>query len=249
MEPNLKLKMLLQQIGSRGSNAGMMEPNSAGMAARRRWRLRFSLRGLLVAMLLLSVALAGYRAATGSVSVAYTGRSLDVAICGPGYFAFLDTDRNITYFTRDGRFCVDPCEILCVEYDGRKLHLDPTITVPSDALDVRIAADGAVYATLPGGFEQQMGCLAVAMFSCADELNEVSPGTFRAEYGLTPVNCTPGERGSGHLAVRWREVGRRGEDLYALLYVPSLLLAFVVGSCAGALCVTASRTPHSVPGG
>jgi flagellar basal-body rod protein FlgG len=74
-----------------------------------------------------------------------TGRSLDLAINGDGFFKVALPDGTIAY-TRDGNFQLDTSGNL-VTQDGYLVQ--PQITLPTGAHDVSIATDGTVSAIRP----------------------------------------------------------------------------------------------------
>jgi flagellar basal-body rod protein FlgG len=75
-----------------------------------------------------------------------TGRPLDVAIQGNGFFQVTRPDGSTAY-TRDGAFRVDASGRL-VTADGSLLQ--PALVVPPGATSIHIAADGTVTALTPG---------------------------------------------------------------------------------------------------
>lgn len=79
-------------------------------------------------------------------SLQTTGRSLDMAIQGAGYFQIQRPDGSTAY-TRDGSFQLT-AEGKITTSDG--MPLQPEITVPQGATNITIAADGTVSATVAG---------------------------------------------------------------------------------------------------
>lgn len=79
-------------------------------------------------------------------SLQQTGKPLDVAIEGQGFFAVQRTGGDIAY-TRAGQLKLDG-QGRIVTSDG--LPLEPPITVPPDATSITIGGDGQVGATRPG---------------------------------------------------------------------------------------------------
>ena len=75
-----------------------------------------------------------------------TSNNLDVAVQGNGFFQLTMPDGTIGY-TRDGAFQIDS-QGRMVNSSG--LPLASSITVPSNATNVSVAADGKVTATIPG---------------------------------------------------------------------------------------------------
>ena len=84
-----------------------------------------------------------------------TGNALDVAIDGQGFLQILLPD-GTTAYTRDGSFQKDNQGQL-VTSSGYPVQ--PSITIPSDALTVTIANDGVVSVTQPGNSSAGSGVL------------------------------------------------------------------------------------------
>jgi len=99
-----------------------------------------------------------------------TGNNLDVAINGQGFFHVQMPDGTVGY-TRDGSFHRDANGVM-VTSNGYPLQ--PSITLPANALSVTIGSDGTVGVTVPGSAAvQNVGTLQLANF--------VNPG------GLQPL--------------------------------------------------------------
>jgi len=126
-----------------------------------------------------------------------TGNNLDIAINGQGFFQVQQPDGTIGY-TRDGSFHRDANGIL-VTSNGQPLQ--PSITIPANALSITIGQDGVVQVTVPGqAAPQTLGTVQLANF--------VNPGglqphgqnlyTETAASG-TPQTGAPGANGLGAL--------------------------------------------------
>jgi flagellar basal-body rod protein FlgG len=90
-----------------------------------------------------------------------TGRPLDVAIEGDGFFTVTRADGTVGY-TRDGSFTISESGELETN-DGYLLA--PTITVPKDASDIAISPNGTVSVTAAGSSSQlEIGRLQLARF-------------------------------------------------------------------------------------
>jgi flagellar basal-body rod protein FlgG len=90
-----------------------------------------------------------------------TGNPLDVMIQGQGYFQVQMPNGEIAY-TRDGSFQLSQNGTL-VTASGNQLQ--PTITIPADALTVNIGTDGTVSVTEPGQTQaSQVGTIQLANF-------------------------------------------------------------------------------------
>lgn len=102
-----------------------------------------------------------------------TGKELDVAIRGEGFFQIQMPD-GTTAYTRDGSFERDANGTL-VTVDGYSVL--PGIVIPQDARDVTISAEGAVQA-LVGGVAQQLGQIQTARFVNKSGLEAVGDNLF-----------------------------------------------------------------------
>ncbi|KAF1044615.1 flagellar basal-body rod protein FlgG [Xylophilus sp.] len=97
----------------------------------------------------------------GQGSLQQSGNKLDVAIRGNGFFEVTLPDGTIGY-TRDGGFQLDS-QGRVVTSGG--LAVNGGITVPANATNISIAADGTVSVTLPGNVQpQQVGQITLANF-------------------------------------------------------------------------------------
>ncbi|MEZ5932840.1 MAG: flagellar basal-body rod protein FlgG [Alphaproteobacteria bacterium] len=94
-------------------------------------------------------------------SMQQTENRLDIAIQGEGYFVVELPSGEFAY-TRDGSFQLSPDGLL-VNADG--FPISPGITIPIDAIDVAIGANGSVQATIQGqSAPVDLGQLELATF-------------------------------------------------------------------------------------
>lgn len=126
-----------------------------------------------------------------------TGNSRDVAIQGSGFFQVQLPD-GTTAFTRDGSFQSDSQGQL-VTASG--FPVQPTITIPANAMSITIAKDGTVSVAVPGNAASvQVGSLQLTGF-----VNPVGLQSFGENLYLqtaasgTPTPNTPGTNGLGLL--------------------------------------------------
>jgi flagellar basal-body rod protein FlgG len=119
-----------------------------------------------------------------------TGNPLDLAIQGTGFFQVKMPDGETAY-TRAGMFQLDNSGNM-VTSDGNPL--EPTITIPSDALTVTIGTDGTVSVTEPGQTQaQQVGSIQLATFQNPGGLNSIGQNLFLATTASgEPIVGTPG---------------------------------------------------------
>ena len=132
-----------------------------------------------------------------------TGNDLDVAINGAGFFQVLLPD-GTTAYTRDGSFQKDNQGQL-VTANGYAVQ--PSITIPSDALTVTISNDGVVSITQAGNAAPtQIGSLQLATFINVGGLQSVGENLYMetASSGA-PTPSTPGTNGAGMINQRYVE--------------------------------------------
>ncbi len=130
-------------------------------------------------------------------SLQQTSNALDVAINGRGFFQILMPD-GTTAYTRDGSFQVDSQGTL-VTASG--FAVQPSITIPEDALVISIARDGTVSVTQPGNTTPTtLGQLQLAAFVNPTGLQSMGENLFgeTAASGTPQVN-NPGTNGLGAL--------------------------------------------------
>ena len=126
-----------------------------------------------------------------------TDNSLDLAVNGRGFLQVLLPDGDTAY-TRDGSLMIDADGNL-VTASG--YAIEPSITIPNDALSVTIGADGTVTAAIPGATAPtNLGDLTLADFINPAGLQPIGENLF-IESGSsgTPTVGTPGEDGIGSL--------------------------------------------------
>lgn len=131
-------------------------------------------------------------------SIEQTGKPLDVAITGRGFFQILLPDGSLAY-TRDGSFQINADGELV---DANGYRLQPGITLPADALSVTIGRDGVVSVMQPGSTATvQVGSLQLFDFINPTGL-EPRGGNLLVETTASgaPTSGTPGTNGLGILA-------------------------------------------------
>lgn len=136
-------------------------------------------------------------------NLAQSGRDLDVAIQGNGFFQITLPDGDTAY-TRDGSFKMDANGQL-VNSNGYLVQ--PGITIPANAQSVTIAADGTVSVTVPNQTAPQtLGQLQIANFANPGGL-EPRGGNLFAETAAsgTPTSGNPASNGLGTLQQRYLE--------------------------------------------
>jgi flagellar basal-body rod protein FlgG len=130
-------------------------------------------------------------------NVQQTENSLDIAINGRGFLQILMPNGDINY-TRDGSLKLDSTGQL-VTSGG--LTLEPSITVPNDALSITIGRDGTVSVLQPGNTTPvEVGQIQTADFINPTGLEPIGENLFRESVSSgPPILGTPGEQEYGPL--------------------------------------------------
>ena len=122
-----------------------------------------------------------------------TGRSLDLAIQGDGFFEVTLPDGEKRY-TRDGALSKNANGQLVT---NTGYALEPAITIPIDALNVDIAPDGTVNVTTPTG-TTSAGQIQLTKFPNPEGLSSEGSNLLAAtEASGSPTTGAPGDAGLG----------------------------------------------------
>lgn len=133
-----------------------------------------------------------------SGDVRATGRALDIAIAGTGFFE-VELPGEATGYSRAGSLRINADGALSLA-SGYPLKAD--IRIPIDASAVRILPDGSVIATLSADREPTtLGQIELALFANPELLQYRGEGVFTALDSDEPRRARPGEEGAGELAV------------------------------------------------
>ncbi len=126
-----------------------------------------------------------------------TGNNLDIAINGQGFFQVQMPDGTVGY-TRDGSFHRDASGVM-VTSNGQPLQ--PSITVPANALTITIGQDGTVQATVPGtAAPTTLGSITLANFVNPGGMQPLGQNLFAETAASgTPQSGAPGTNGHGVL--------------------------------------------------
>lgn len=130
----------------------------------------------------------------GNGELESTGRNLDAAILGEGFFQ-VTMPSGDTYYTRDGALMTDA--------DGKLVTsmgypIEPAITIASDATSIDIGKDGSVNVTDSSGAITVAGTLTLARFSNPAGLGSEGDNLFaETDASGTAITGTAGESGMG----------------------------------------------------
>lgn len=126
-----------------------------------------------------------------------TSNPLDVAIGGVGFFRVQRSNGEFAY-TRAGNFNVD-AEGRLVTAGGNLV--EPTITVPKEAIQVQIGVDGTVTAKVQNQVAaQDLGHIELATFVNPAGLEAIGGNLFvETSASGQPLLAKPGEQGTGSL--------------------------------------------------
>jgi flagellar basal-body rod protein FlgG len=146
-----------------------------------------------------------------------TSNNLDLAIKGQGFFQIQQPD-GTTAYTRDGAFQLDANGQL-VTNNGYLVQ--PGITIPANAQNVTIGADGTVSVSLPGqAAPQAVGQIAIATFVNPAGLDPKGQNLW-AETAASgaPQAGAPGSNGLGTLQQGYVETSNVNvvEELVAMI--------------------------------
>ncbi len=129
-----------------------------------------------------------------------TGRTLDLAIDGDGYFR-IDTGDGTAY-TRAGNFYLDNTGTLVTGDGYHVLNMTGgTIQIPLDAQSFSIGSDGKVSIVDAGGQTQDGGQIGIVTFANSDGLDKIGSNLYRESLNSGTASATnqPGDGGTGSL--------------------------------------------------
>jgi flagellar basal-body rod protein FlgG len=128
-------------------------------------------------------------------NIQQTGNAMDMAIQGRGFFQILMPDGSLSY-TRDGTFQIDS-EGQMVMSNG--YPLEPSVTIPEDALSITIGSDGAISVLQSGQTAPTVvGDIELADFVNPTGLQAIGENLFKESNASgTAITGTPGLDGIG----------------------------------------------------
>ena len=130
-------------------------------------------------------------------NITQTGKALDMAILGRGFFQIQQPDGTTSY-TRDGTFQIDANGQMVT---SQGLLLQPAITIPADTQSLTIGQDGTVSAVAGNSnTPTQIGNVQLADFVNPTGLQPEGNNLFSETAASgTPITGTPGLTGLGTL--------------------------------------------------
>ena len=135
-------------------------------------------------------------------SISQTGRDLDVAINGVGFFQCMDPFTDEIFYTRAGNFSVDPQGILLLGSSHNRRPVVPMIEIPDGVEKIQIDDSGMIWVAQNGDVQalQMVGQLELATFINPEGLLRVGENLYRETEasGAAMIN-NPGFNGTGTL--------------------------------------------------
>jgi flagellar basal-body rod protein FlgG len=123
-----------------------------------------------------------------------TYHPFDIMIEGRGFLPVQMSNGEIAY-TRNGAFHLDAQGKLLLTNGARML---PEVTIPQNALEVKISNSGEIKATLPGNAEAVLGQIQLINFQNEEGLHAQGDSMYKATVGSgAPLQGIPGESGVG----------------------------------------------------
>jgi len=125
-----------------------------------------------------------------------TGRPLDLAISGKGFFNVTDS-KGRSFFTRYSSFLVPPNGMMVL---GTGQALEPIIFIPKDAQKIHITNDGSVSCTTADGKESVVGAIELSRFPNNEGLEYKGKGLYvpTSRSGV-PIQGSADSEGFGHI--------------------------------------------------
>lgn len=145
--------------------------------------------------------LAGVKADTSGLvwsqgAMQATGAAMDIAIDGAGFIEVLANDGHVRLW-RGGSLKVNEDGFLATQ-DG--VPLKAMISVPSNATDLKIGADGIVTArTSSNDSPERLGQIELVMVEGLDQLSAAGTGYFENVAGVPVTGVLPDSEGGGRI--------------------------------------------------
>ena len=149
-----------------------------GSQERRRW-LQFTLGQLLVSITLCGAVLMLLAPSSHEMVPRQTGRFLDLAILGRGYFQFTDPVSGSFKYARNGHLSLNANGDLVFAWLNDEFLLQPQITLPPDWVKFVVVRDGTIAIQRAGSTQlMSYGQIQLVLFANEDGLREAEPGLY-----------------------------------------------------------------------
>ncbi len=144
----------------------------------------------------------------------WSGRELDLAIEGRGFFQVKDPSGKIVY-CRAGHFAQNACGQIVVESAKTARSLEPAITLPADAVAIVISSGGVVSYRVPDQQTlTQAGTIQMANFINPQGLLKIGEHLYEETEGSgCATTGSPGSSGSGIGKIRQGWIEQSNVDL------------------------------------
>ncbi len=189
-------------------------------------RIQFRLTVLLWVVTVLCSYMAGRSFATNKQAIEHTGRSMDLAIVGPGFFRVYDRTTEEYRYTRRGSFEIDAFGQIAI--NGTTCGLEPGVTIPSDVTEIDISSAGTVQGRMEDDIWVQFGKLQLASFARPGALKPVGRGFYEeTDESGKPLIGVPGPCDLGWVQSGWLERDPPKFDVHALIACWLILITAV----------------------
>jgi len=137
-----------------------------------------------------------------------TGEQLDVAIEGNGFFQVVDPASGEVVYSRAGNFSLNANGEIVMGSASTGRLLEPSITIPPDATDIVISAEGQVQVRQPGNNNlSSVGDIELVSFVNPEGLLKLGENLYaETDASGTPTTGTPGQDGLGVLRQNYLEI-------------------------------------------
>ncbi len=192
-------------------------------------RIQFTMLGLLVAMAIFAAIAWNYSPRTSRVVIEKTGRMLDLAIVGEGYFELLSPDGDVVY-SRNGRFAINRDGQLI--HEKTSFHSQSGICIPGNANEISLTSSGLVQTSnREESTKWAVGQLNLSTFPVEKKLWPLPDGCYsNSDASGQATSNIPGTFVSGHIAQGWLETETPRWTLQDSL--PVLMLIICLGAAA-----------------
>jgi flagellar basal-body rod protein FlgG len=128
-----------------------------------------------------------------------TGRELDMAIEGKGFYQVQNPGDGTTLYTRAGNFSINSNNNLVIGSANTGRLLQPPVSIPEDALKIVVSADGIISVQQPGNNNlSQVGQIELATFVNPQGLVKMGENLYaESDASGAPLLGNPGQEQYG----------------------------------------------------